>query len=118
MTSGYPKKDAMPMNSPLENPDGMKARAEVTSGPSGEFRINVEAQTQFKYDYTFLDDDSDKGCFDLEKTFLADRFSSHGRCVVVMDARVYDIYGGEMHAYFKHYGLGLEVFPLGIDEQQ
>merc|ERR1712137_1468989 len=70
------------------------------------------------YDYTFLDDDSDKGCFDLEKTYLADRFRSYGRCVVVMDARVYDIYGSEMHAYFEHYGLGCEVFPLGIDEQQ
>merc|ERR1712178_304526 len=79
---------------------------------------NVEAHTQFKYDYTFLDDDSDKGCFDLEKTYMADRFRDYGRCVVVMDARVYDIYGGEMHAYFEHHNLGLEVFPLGIDEQQ
>jgi len=106
------------MTSPLENPDGMKAKAEVSTGPAGEFKIDVEAHTQFKYDYTFLDDDSDKGCFFLEKTYLADRFRSHGRCVVVMDARVYDIYGAEMHAYFNHFGLGLEVFPLGIDEQQ
>merc|ERR1719446_893794 len=106
------------MPSPLETADGMLAKAEVASGPSGEFKINVEAHTQFKYDYTFLDDDSDKGCFDLEKTYMADRFRDYGRCVVVMDARVYDIYGDDMEAYFKHHGLGLEVFPLGIDEQQ
>jgi len=106
------------MTSPLETADGMQAKAEVTSGPAGEFKINVEAHTHFKYDYTFLDDDSDKGCFDLEKTYMADRFRAYGRCVVVMDARVYDIYGGEMHAYFEHHNLGLEVFPLGIDEQQ
>jgi len=106
------------MNSPLENPDGMKAKAEVSSGPAGEFKIDVEAHTQFKYDYTFLDDDSDKGCFDIEKSYLADRFQAYGRCVVVMDARVYDIYGAEMHTYFKHYSLGLEILPLGIDEQQ
>jgi len=106
------------MPSPLETADGMLAKAEVASGPSGEFKINVEAHTQFKYDYTFLDDDSDAGCFDLEKTYMADRFRDYGRCVVVMDARVYDIYGGEMHAYFEHHNLGLEVFPLGIDEQQ
>lgn len=96
----------------------MLAKAEVTQGPGGEFKIDVEAHTQFKYDYTFLDDDSDKGCFDPKKTYLADRFRAYKRCVVVMDARVYDIYGDEMHAYFKHYGLGCEVFPLGIDEQQ
>jgi len=106
------------MTSPLENPDGMKAKAEITSGPMGEFKIDVEAQTHFKYDYTFLDDDSEKGVFDLGRPYLADRFRSYGRCVVVMDARVYDLYGGEMHAYFKHFGLGCEVFPLGIDEQQ
>lgn len=106
------------MTSPLETADGMQAKAEITSGPKGEFKIDVEAHTHFKYDYTFLDDDSDKGVFDLGRTYLADRFRSYGRCVVVMDARVYDIYGAEMHAYFEHFGLGCEVFPLGIDEQQ
>merc|ERR1719215_505084 len=106
------------MTSCLETADGMQAKAEVSSGPAGEFKINVEAHTQFKYDYTFLDDDSDKGVFDLKRTYLADRFRSYGRCVVIMDARVYDIYGGEMLAYFRHYSLGCEVFPLGIDEQQ
>jgi len=106
------------MTSPLETADGMQAKAEVTSGPGGEFKIDVEAHTQFKYDYTFLDDDSDNGCFNIKRTYLADRFRAYGRCVVVMDARVYDIYGGEMHAYFEHHNLGLEVFPLGIDEQQ
>jgi len=96
----------------------MQAKAEVTSGPAGEFKIEVTAHTQFKYDYTFLDDDSDKGAFDIEKGYLANRFEAYGRCVVVMDARVHDIYGAEMSAYFQHYGLGLEVFALGIDEQQ
>lgn len=96
----------------------MQAKAEVTSGPRGEFKINVEAHTQFKYDYTFIDDDTEKGVFDLENPLMANRFKAYGRCVTVMDARVYDIYGKDMHAYFEHYNLGLEVFPLGIDEQQ
>jgi len=108
----------MPGRSPLENPDGMQAKAEVVSGPNGEFKIDVSANTQFAYDYTFLDDDSDKGVFDLANPYLADRFRSYGRCVVVIDARVYDIYGKDMNDYFTHHDLGLEVFPLGIDEQQ
>merc|ERR1719159_1100254 len=72
------------MRSPLECADGMRAKAEITSGPAGEFKINVEAHTQYKYDYTFLDDDSDKGVFAVEKSYLADRFREYGRCVVVM----------------------------------
>ena len=107
-----------PGRNPLENPDGMKASATVGKGPNGEFKIDVSASTQFAYDYTFLDDDSDKGVFSLDNPYLADRFRAYGRCVVVADARVNDIYGAEMTAYFKHHGLGLEVLPLGIDEQQ
>merc|ERR1719197_1133735 len=49
---------------------------------------------------------------------MADRFREYGRCVVVSDARVYDIYGDAMRTYFQHHGMGLEVLPLGIDEEQ
>merc|ERR1719316_1042084 len=49
---------------------------------------------------------------------MADRFREYGRCVVVCDARVYDIYGEGMRAYFQQHGMGLEVLPLGIDEEQ
>ena len=33
----------------------------------------------------------------------------YGRCVVVCDARVYDIYGEAMRTYFQGQGMGLEV---------
>merc|ERR1719440_1375757 len=49
---------------------------------------------------------------------MADRFREYGRCVVVCDARVYDIYGESMRTYFQQQGMGLEVLPLGIDEEQ
>merc|ERR1712118_510216 len=61
---------------------------------------------------------SGKGCFDVNLPFMADRFRDYGRCVLVCDARVYDIYGEGMRAYFQHHGMGLEVLPLGIDEEQ
>merc|ERR1719498_1249941 len=96
----------------------MTGSATVGSGPNGEFKIDVKASTKFEYDYTFVDTSNPKGCFDVNNAFLADRFRDYGRCVVVSDARVYDIYGDAMRAYFQHQGMGLEVLPLGIDEEQ
>merc|ERR1719310_2099793 len=80
----------------------MTGSAKVGSGPNGEFKIDVKASTEYEYDYPFI----------------ADRFRDYGRCVLVCDARVYDIYGEGMRAYFQHHGMGLEVLPLGIDEEQ
>merc|ERR1719284_1161970 len=42
----------------------------------------------------------------------------YGRCVAVVDARAWEFYGSNMRAYFAHHELGLEVLPLGIDEEQ
>ena len=44
------------------------------------------------------DDDEDNSggsgsCFDVGNCYLADYFRSYGRCVVVIDQRVHDIYG-------------------------
>jgi len=96
----------------------MTGTATVGSGPNGEFKIDVKASTDFEYDYTFIDTTTGKGCFDVNIPYLADRFRDYGRCVIVCDARVYDIYGDAMRAYFQHHGMGLEVLPLGIDEEQ
>merc|ERR1719428_2118512 len=96
----------------------MTGSATVGSGPNGEFKIDVKASTKFEYDYTFVDTSNSKGCFDVNSSLLADRFREYGRCVVVSDARVYDIYGDAMRTYFQHQGMGLEVLPLGIDEEQ
>jgi 3-dehydroquinate synthase len=90
----------------------------VGTAPNGEFKLDVKATTEFEYDYTFMDTVTGKGCFDPKTAYIADRFREYGRCVVVCDARVYDIYGEAMRAYFQHHGMGLEVLPLGIDEEQ
>merc|ERR1719182_264728 len=42
----------------------------------------------------------------------------YGRCVAVVDGRVWGFYGAAMRAYFSHHELGFEVLPLGIDEEQ
>ena len=92
----------------------MTGSATVGSGPNGEFKIDVKASTDFEYDYTFVDTTpSSKGCFDVNLPYMADRFREYGRCVVVCDARVYDIYGESMRTYFQHHGMGaLVVFEL------
>ena len=85
----------------------MTGSATVGSGPNGEFKIDVKASTDFEYDYTFVDTTpSSKGCFDVNLPYMADRFREYGRCVVVCDARVYDIYGESMRTYFQHHGMG------------
>jgi transketolase C-terminal domain/subunit/transketolase N-terminal domain/subunit len=92
------------------------ATAGVTA--TGEFKIDVKSRTNFAYDYTFVSDGNGTGAFDVNNSCLADRFRSYGRCVVVCDARVYDFYGEAMRTYFNQQGMGLEVLPLGIDEEQ
>ena len=91
----------------------MTGSATVGSGPRGEFKIDVKASTDFEYDYTFIDTNAGKGCFDVNIPYIADRFRDYGRCVLVCDARVYDIYGEGMRAYFQHHGMGLEVPRTG-----
>jgi 3-dehydroquinate synthase len=96
----------------------MTGSATVGTTPEGLFKIDVKATTEYEYDYTFVDTSTQKGAFDVNSSFLADRFREYGRCVVVCDARVYDIYGEGMRTYFQQQGMGLEVLPLGIDEEQ
>ena len=85
----------------------MTGSATVGSGPNGEFKIDVKASTDFEYDYTFVDTTpTGKGCFDVNLPYMADRFREYGRCVVVCDARVYDIYGESMRTYYQHHGMG------------
>jgi len=93
----------------------MTGSATVGATPDGLFKIDVKASTDYEYDYTFVEQ---KGAFDVNSSYLADRFREYGRCVVVSDARVYDCYGEAMRAYFQAQGMGLEVLPLGIDEEQ
>merc|ERR1711871_1054688 len=95
----------------------MKGSCTEGQGPNGEYTINVSATNDVKYHYTFLDDDQDSSCFGFENTYLADYFRDYGRCVVVIDSRVNDLYGEQMKAYFAHHSMGIEVLSLGIDEE-
>jgi 3-dehydroquinate synthase len=56
------------------------------------------------------------GAFNVENKELADTYSKFGRCLTVIDANVYELYGEEIRSYFKHYGIDLTVFPIIITE--
>ncbi|MBD2440374.1 sedoheptulose 7-phosphate cyclase [Nostoc sp. FACHB-110] len=56
------------------------------------------------------------GVFDIKNRELADNYAKFGRCLTVIDANVYEIYGEQIRAYFRHYDIDLTVFPIIITE--
>jgi 3-dehydroquinate synthase len=95
---------------------GFTGNATQCKAKNGEHKIDVAATCNFSYHYTFLDEET--SAFAFENHYLADYFRAYNRCVTVIDARVFEMYGDDMRAYFAHHGLELEVLPMGIDEEQ
>jgi demethyl-4-deoxygadusol synthase len=56
------------------------------------------------------------GAFQPENTEIADSYHQFGRCLMVVDAAVYALYGTQMQNYFQHYDIDLTVFPVVIKE--
>jgi demethyl-4-deoxygadusol synthase len=56
------------------------------------------------------------GAFQLENAEIADSYRQWGRCLMVVDATVYGLYGESMRRYFHHYSIELTVFPVTIKE--
>ena len=75
----------------------MMGKCREGTGPNGEYTIDVSATNDVSYHYTFLEEEDRGGCFDAGNPYLADYFRSYGRCVVVIDQRVYDIYGDQVY---------------------
>ena len=89
----------------------MKGRCTEGTGPNGEYTIDVSATNDVSYHYTFLEEEDRGGCFDAGNPYLADYFRSYGRCVVVIDQRVHDIYGDKVGQ-----GLGLPTGNIGHND--
>ena len=66
-----------------------------------------------KIDFSLLYVD---GAFKLENPEIADSYRQFGRCLMVVDETVYDLYGAQMHDYFKHHEIDLTVFQVNIKE--
>ncbi|CAN5545215.1 3-dehydroquinate synthase [soil metagenome] len=73
--------------------------------------FHVEAYEKIDYSLVYAE-----GVFDLDNPQLADSYRSWGRCLMVVDDVVDELYGEQARAYFEHHGIALTVFPLVIDE--
>jgi demethyl-4-deoxygadusol synthase len=56
------------------------------------------------------------GAFQVGKSEIADSYRQFNRCLMVVDATVYKLYGTQMRDYFEHYDIDLTVFPVTIKE--
>jgi 3-dehydroquinate synthetase len=73
--------------------------------------FHVQAYEKIDYSLIYVD-----GAFAPENTELADSYRKFGRCLMVVDATVYGLYGEQMQAYFDHHGIALTAFPVVIRE--
>ncbi len=83
-------------------------RATVTSTPDA---FHVEAYEKIAYSLIYVN-----GAFAPENPEIADSYRSAGRCLMVVDEDVYELYGTQMRGYFDHHGIALTVFPVRIRE--
>ncbi|KAK4995888.1 hypothetical protein LTR66_004398, partial [Elasticomyces elasticus] len=74
--------------------------------------FHVEGYEKIEYDFTFLD-----RVFDKDNKQLADCYQRWGRCLAVMDANIFDVYGDEMQEYFDHHKLELKIHKTMIGEK-
>ena len=84
-------------------------QASVTQTKQG---FHVEGYEKIEYDFTFLD-----GVFDKSHPQLAKCYERWGRCLAVMDANVFDVYGPQMQEYFDHYKIDLKIHKTMIGEK-
>ena len=73
--------------------------------------FHIEAYEKIDYSLVYVN-----GAFALENAELAASYLRFGRCLMVVDATVYDLYGDQIRAYFQHHDIELTVFPVRIRE--
>jgi len=73
--------------------------------------FQIEGYEKIDFSLLYVD-----GAFKLENPEIADSYRQFGRCLMVVDETVYDLYGAQMHHYFKHHQIDLTVFPVNIKE--
>lgn len=76
-----------------------------------ETAFHVQGYEKIDFSLLYVD-----GAFALENTEIADSYLQFGRCLMVVDEAVYDLYCDQIQAYFNHYKIDLTIFPLAIKE--
>ena len=73
--------------------------------------FHVEAYQRIDYSLVYED-----GAFAPGSTRIADSYRPYGRCLMVVDENVLDLYGDRIRDYFDRHGISLTVFPVTIRE--
>jgi len=73
--------------------------------------FHVEGYEKIEYDLVYVD-----GVFDPANRHLADAYTPYGRCLMVVDEDVAELYGEQFRAYFAHHGIELTVHEVAIAE--
>ena len=81
----------------------------ILTATDREFR--VEAYEKIDYSLRYVD-----GAFDPRNTELADAYRPFGRCLMVVDENVLDLYGEQVRGYFEHHAIALTAFPVVVKE--
>lgn len=76
-----------------------------------EDAFHVSGYEKIDYSLVYVD-----GVFDPENTQLADAYRRFGRCLMVVDQAIVDLYGEEIEAYFQHHEIALTTFGIRIEE--
>ena len=75
--------------------------------------FHVEGQERITFDLVYAD-----GVFDPSNALLADAYRRHGRCLMVIDANVDDVYGDQIDDYFERHAIALTKVPVQIAETE
>ncbi|GAB2488249.1 sedoheptulose 7-phosphate cyclase [Jatrophihabitans fulvus] len=73
--------------------------------------FHVRAYEPIEYSLEYVD-----GVFDPRNERLAELYRAWGRCLMVVDSTVHELYGEQAQAYFAHHGIELTTFPVVIAE--
>jgi demethyl-4-deoxygadusol synthase len=73
--------------------------------------FHIEGYEKIDFSLLYVD-----GAFKPENPEIADNYRQFGRCLMVVDRNVYDLYGTQIQNYFKHHDIDLSVFPVTIKE--
>ncbi|MDQ6697614.1 MAG: 3-dehydroquinate synthase, partial [Actinomycetota bacterium] len=68
--------------------------------------FHVQGQETVDFNLRYVD-----GIFDPARTELAESYGYLGRCLMIVDETVHDLYADRIDAYFESHGIALTAVP-------
>ncbi|MER7433397.1 sedoheptulose 7-phosphate cyclase [Pseudonocardia alni] len=95
----------------MSNPQAAQTLPPSPTLTTTDTAFRVESWEQIEFTLSYVD-----GAFAPENTHVADLYRDRGRCLMVVDETVHELYGDRIRAYFDHHGIALTTVPLTIAE--